>query len=120
MPRFLYWPIFKTIYSWRIILMEKLLLFLLVSFSLVACAAHQQVGIDNLAELKNLNSKTIKLKQAKKLSPIREQAMQEMALSLGAQSGLAARAKEINKFLTQQDKQLSKTFNFHLLLLPHN
>lgn len=52
------------------------------------------------------------------IASIRFQALQEEGLSLGAQAGLAARAKVINCQLEKNAKYLNQIFNFHLLLLP--
>jgi defect-in-organelle-trafficking protein DotC len=52
------------------------------------------------------------------IGSIRAQALQEEALSLGAQAGLAARAKVMNCQLEKNAKYLSQVFNFQLLLLP--
>ncbi|MBI5447530.1 MAG: type IV secretion system DotC family protein [Gammaproteobacteria bacterium] len=87
---------------------------------LFACTPIQPVGVNTLPELKRLSVDSVKESTDKKMSPIREQAMQDVALSLGAQAGLAVRAKQINTILDRQDKHLVQTFNFNLLLLPHN
>lgn len=52
------------------------------------------------------------------IAGIRFQAIQESALSLGAQAGLAARAKVINCELEKNEKYLNQAFNFQLLMLP--
>lgn len=51
---------------------------------------------------------------------IRNQMIQEEALRLGAQGGLAARARVINGQLENNAKYLNQVFNFQLLLLPNN
>ncbi len=100
--------------------MKKIVFLLMLSLGLIGCASSKQGGVDSLPELKRLSADAVKESNTKKLSPIREQAMQDMAMSLGAQSGLAVRSKKINSILDQQDKSLSHAFNFYLLLLPHN
>src|ERR1700722_12937727 len=52
------------------------------------------------------------------VSAIRKQALQEEGLCVGAQAGLAARAKVINCQLEKNAKYLNQAFNFQLLLLP--
>ena len=93
-------------------------------FCLVACMnTHTlQESLCNLDDLKQMTAGPVKEKEemTKLTSPVREQAMQETALSLGAQAGLSLRAKKINSILEQQTKQLSQAFNFNLLLLDHN
>ncbi len=51
---------------------------------------------------------------------IRHQALQEIALSLGAQSGLSWQAKNIDKQLQGQTAILDKIYNFNALILDHN
>ncbi|MDX2346663.1 MAG: type IV secretion system DotC family protein [Legionella sp.] len=51
---------------------------------------------------------------------IRSMALRETALSLGAQSGLAARAKSIDDQLVQQTRHLDTIFDFKSLILDHN
>lgn len=95
---------------------------MMFSFCLISCAcpSQKQPNINSLCDLKRLSAESVKESTKKLTSPIREQAMQDTALSLGAQAGLAARAKQINAILEKNDKQLSQAFNFHLLMLPHN
>lgn len=72
---------------------------------------------DNIESLKALTAGSSK-GVTEEIGAIRYQAIQEEALSLGAQGGLAARAKVINYHLEQNAKYLNQVFNFHLLLLP--
>ena len=51
---------------------------------------------------------------------IREMALKEIALSLGAQSALAKRAKTINKELNRKARTLDTVFDFNSLILEHN
>jgi defect-in-organelle-trafficking protein DotC len=51
---------------------------------------------------------------------IREMALKEIALSLGAQSGLSARANLINAQLTKQARRLDTIYDFNSLILEHN
>ncbi len=53
-------------------------------------------------------------------SKIREMALKETALSLGAQAGLAWRAKYIDDALTKQTRNLDSIYDFNALLLEHN
>ena len=54
------------------------------------------------------------------VSKIRSTAIIETAATLGAQSGLAWRAKQINQMLLKHQEALSNVFNFRQLLLKHN
>ena len=53
-------------------------------------------------------------------SKIREMALKETALSLGAQSGLAWRAKYIDEHLIKQSRNLDSIYDFNTLTLEHN
>lgn len=54
------------------------------------------------------------------IGKIREMALKETALSLGAQAGLAWRASCINKELTGQARTLDSVYDFNSLVLEHN
>ena len=54
------------------------------------------------------------------MSKIRAMGLKETALSLGAQSGLAARAHEINLQLARQARILDAVYDFNSLVLEHN
>lgn len=53
-------------------------------------------------------------------SKIREMALKEVALSLGAQGGLACRSKTIDEELTKQTRYLDSIFDFNSLVIEHN
>lgn len=55
-----------------------------------------------------------------KMGRIREMALKETALSLGAQAGLASRAKIIDEELTKQTRNLDTIYDFNSLTLEHN
>lgn len=63
-----------------------------------------------------------KLAQSKQASmnKIRETAIKDTALSIGAQTGLAVRAKEIDNELITQQRYLDKIYDFNALILEHN
>ena len=54
------------------------------------------------------------------MGKIREMALKETALSLGAQAGLAWRACQINNDLTKQARTLDAVYDFNSLVLEHN
>lgn len=108
-------------------IMKEIFYSLLCLFFLISCAPPQTGGggVTSLSELQALNQPKISEKQRVNAADIgcggiRLQALQDSALSLGAQAGLALRAKQIDDELAKQDRQLTKTFNFNLLLLAHN
>lgn len=59
-------------------------------------------------------------KVAGHMSQIRAAAIQDTATSLGAQSGLAWAAKQFNDSLEQDDRNLSRVYNFSALLIKGN
>ncbi|MBY0378007.1 MAG: type IV secretion system DotC family protein [Gammaproteobacteria bacterium] len=54
------------------------------------------------------------------MGKIREMAIREAALSVGAQAGLAWRANEIDKALSRQARNLDSVYDFNALILEHN
>lgn len=97
----------------------KLLLFALMSLSLIACM-NTTSNTDSLAGLKNLTAPAQKAPDENATGSIRMQALQDIALSTSAQSALAYRSKQINAVLDQNANTLNRIFNFHALLLDHN
>jgi defect-in-organelle-trafficking protein DotC len=66
------------------------------------------------------NTKTSAQRGKPSTGRIRETALRETALSLGAQSGLAWRAKFIDEQLVKQARNLDKIYDFNSLTLEHN
>ena len=90
---------------------------------LVGCSMfHSQDGnTDSLAGLQALeNKKTSSSTNEGGTSKIREMALKETALSVGAQSALAVRAKSIDDQLIRQSKYLDTIYDFNALVLEHN
>ncbi len=80
-----------------------------------------QGDVTTLAGLQSMaSSKVTTVQKTVKISRIREMALKETALSLGAQSGLAMRAKRINDALAKNARLLDQTFDFNALVLEHN
>lgn len=109
--------------------MQKLIrnLLIVVFTGLVACtprAYNTTMGdTTSLAGLKAMGStKKASERRATKESQtkIRSMALRETALSLGAQSGLAARAKDIDEQLVKQTRNLDAIFDFNSLILDNN
>ena len=101
-------------------LIRSLSVLLLVA-CLVAChrATVQMGNTDSLAGLQsmaNMGGSGVMPSKGK----IREMALRETALSLGAQSGLAWRAKIIDNQLTKQARNLDAIYDFNSLVLEHN
>lgn len=99
--------------------------YLLVVLTLVGCA-HQSAryaDTTTLAGLQAMANPRINKSQAKgkaSMGRIREMALREMALSVGAQAGLAWQARVIDDQLTEQARRLDSIFDFNALILEHN
>lgn len=84
---------------------------------------HAQVGnMDSLSGLQAMSApkKARGRPHLPAMGKIREMGLKETALSLGAQSGLAARAKLIDNQLVKQARRLDAIYNFNALILEHN
>lgn len=97
----------------------------LMTFLLAACGSgtrNQQVGdTESLAGLQAMaNTKSKTAKNMPSTGKIREMALKEMGLSLGAQGGLAWRAKYIDDQLVKQTRNLDAIYDFNALVLEHN
>lgn len=92
--------------------------------SLASCSSTpppRQGGTDSLQDLQAMGTPTQHdtSKDANK-KKIRYQAIQETALSIGAQSGLAWQSKNIDKQLERQSGTLDRIYAFNALVLDHN
>lgn len=99
------------------------LFILLLSCLLVGCGTPKAFrgDTDSLAGLQAMaNTKSAKANKRQKMSKIREMALKETALSLGAQAGLAWRAKGIDEALSKQTRNLDAIYDFNALVLEHN
>lgn len=71
---------------------------------------------DKLQNLENLAASDSK----SKTGAIRSQGLRDTALSVGARGGLAWRATQINKVLSEHENMLFRLFNFNAMLLDKN
>jgi len=99
--------------------------FLLLFFCLAACNTtppnYKAVGrLDSLNQLQDLHAQAIPATKDKEITGIHAQALQDIAMSVGAQAGLAWRSKNINSELTSHARNLDRIFNFNLMLLDNN
>jgi defect in organelle trafficking protein DotC len=95
----------------------------LSAFLLSACStvAKTSGNTDTLSNLQQLSAPPPQVETPKdEVSGMRQEALKDMAISLGAQSGLHYRSLQINAFLKENTKTLDQTFNFNPLILPHN
>lgn len=99
--------------------MRKSLIVSLLAVTLAACGTVKNNlptdGDVTLTDLKDLRA-TSGVGPAS-VNSIRAQALQDTAISVGAQSGLAWRAKQINALLQSNSKLLDQVFNFNGLML---
>lgn len=72
-------------------------------------------NLENLQQLTNNSTPT-----GATVGRIRLDAIKDTALTLGAQGGLAARAKQINQQTLQNSASLDQIFNFNRLILDNN
>lgn len=89
-----------------------------------ACGSNrntQQGDTESLAGLQAMtNTKSATARNMPSTGKIREMALKETALSLGAQSALAWRAKYIDEQLVKQTRNLDAIYDFNALILEHN
>ncbi len=102
----------------------KLTIFIIAITSLLsACSTSHQQNIDtsNLSDLQNLKAPPIVNGEAGNVdsSQIRFKALEDTALSLAAQGGLANASEEINGNLEKDKKHLELIFNFNGMMLSH-
>lgn len=109
--------------------MQKLIhkiVIITLSLTLISCVNNGSRNIyvgdtETLQGLQALNTTRGALVSATQSSgKIRIMALRETALSLGAQSGLAFRAKIIDEILTRQARRLDAIYDFNSLLLPND
>lgn len=102
---------------------QQVILITIASCLMACTSSNMPVGdTSSLAGLQAMaDSKTGALgTKAASTGKIREMAIKETALSLGAQSGLAWRAKYIDDQLIKQSRNLDTIYNFNSLTLEHN
>ena len=91
---------------------------------LVACSAGRRASVADTSTLAGLQSMAKTNNRAVRglpsTSKIREMAIKETALSLGAQGGLAWRAKYIDEALLKQARNLDTIYDFNSITLEHN
>lgn len=98
--------------------------FVVLSILLTGCGSSSRGNLGDTGSLAGIQSmsspKYVRAHKKQKTSKLREMALKETALSLGAQSGLAWRAKIIDQELTKQARNLDTIYDFNALVLEHN
>lgn len=94
----------------------------ILSALLTACSARTNLGdTGSLAGIQSMaNSQYSRVQKRHRMGKIREMALKETALSLGAQAALAWRAKIIDQELYKQARNLDAIYDFNSLVLEHN
>lgn len=75
---------------------------------------------NSLVGLQAMANVNVKERNKKRTGKIRQMALKETALSLGAQAGLAWRAKVIDEQLIKQSRRFDAIYDFNSLILEHN
>ena len=89
---------------------------------LSACASHSHQDIDptNISQLENMRNEARSFEDSSTaVSQIRNKALEDTAMSLGAQGGLAVASKEVNSRMDGDKWSLETIYNFNGMLLSH-
>lgn len=104
---------------------KKSLLLCIAYLSLTACSTGRQTNLadvdtTNLAQLQSVRVHPLESSyEASELSQLRVKSLQDSAMSIGAQAGLAWASKEINARMDNDGKYLDTIFNFNGMVLSH-
>ncbi len=101
--------------------MKPFVFIAIIAFTLLtACTStHSHVNPMNINDLQNMSADSSDLPPASEVSQIRLKALQDTAMGLGAQGGLAWASQQINK-RTERDKWYLETiYNFNGMMLSH-
>lgn len=103
--------------------MKWYLMITMFLFVLTGCATttrQHPVDSTNLGDLQNLSQQHLKAGTSMAISKMRAEALQEVALTIGAQGGLSKRAGQIDRMLEHNKLELSRIFDFNSLLLENH
>lgn len=91
-----------------------------ITVSLLTACAHTQTNIDplNINDLQNMYADS-SLQSASDVGEIRFKALEDTAMSLGAQGGLAWASLQINKRMEKDKWYLETIYNFNGMMLSH-
>jgi defect in organelle trafficking protein DotC len=92
----------------------KLIPLIFFVFIIVGCSSTKDTP-DDFSRVASLRPSS-----ASGINNVRATALKQTARSVGAQAGLAWRARQINRILVAQKYKLTQVFNFNYLLLDHN
>lgn len=102
----------------------KILVLVLVASLLPACASHRHQDVDftninSLESMSNDEPMHSDTDTSSGVSQIRNKALEDTAMSLGAQGGLAVASKEVNGRMDSDKWSLETIYNFNGMLLTH-
>jgi defect-in-organelle-trafficking protein DotC len=89
------------------------------SLLLAACTHQQTFDPTNIHDLENMSVQETPVPSASEVSQIRIKALQDTAMSVGAQGGLAWASQQINKRLDKDKWYLETVYNFNGMMLSH-
>jgi defect-in-organelle-trafficking protein DotC len=104
-----------------VLLIKTIALILFLSLSACASHRHQEIDPTNIQQLQNMkNEDPIHPENSNNTTnQIRTKVLEETAMSLGAQGGLAVASKEINTRMESDRWSLETIYNFNGMLLSH-
>jgi defect in organelle trafficking protein DotC len=101
--------------------MRKINLAIFMALLLSGCSFMHKETVDptNLGQLQGMSEQTTELSSESAISQIRTKALEDTALSLGAQGGLAWASEKINYRLKLDKKSMENLYNFNGMMLSH-
>lgn len=105
-------------------MIQKHLLLCICFLALVSCATYQEnldnIDTTNLAQLENIRvAPRPRLSNNSELSGLRITSLEDSAMGLGAQGGLAWAAAKLNAQMNQDRRYLDTIYNFNGMVLSH-
>lgn len=104
-------------------IMSKLALLGMLTVLLNGCVVSRhfsEQGPKELAAIENISHKGLQNAKKAELNKMRLDALRDVAMSLGARSGLAWRVGQINESLKGRENYLNQVFNFRALIVEDN
>lgn len=95
---------------------------ILIPSILTACAPQENLNIDttNFSELENVRVRPLSHSTRKtELSQLRVKSLEDIAMGIGAQGGLAWASDKMNGRMNKDTKYLDSIFNFNAMVLSH-
>lgn len=101
--------------------MKQHALIAIITIALLTACTHSQAKIDptNMNDLQNMSVDSSDTSGATEVGQIRLKALEDTAMSLGAQGGLAWASQQINKRMERDKWYLETIYNFNGMMLSH-